>query len=198
MNATVVVIFISNRTADDVDGETEQPLDAYPLILMSSLMVLRCVIIAVRYATTHTIILDDMHNGQMSAQSYKERLLSLSWITMAPDTILNEIEMGMIRVGANDKFFKFKTLTPLYPTMFGKLTDPNYWDDEIWSQPSMVKKERKELKELGKSMRIFKNNAHLKKEDVIKKYKKLPENFSLSYDYLKKLVLENKNFDFDA
>ena len=134
----------------------------------------------------------------MSAQSYKERLLSLSWITMAPDTILNEIEMGMIRVGANDKFFKFKTLTPLYPTMFGKLTDPNYWDDEIWSQPSMVKKERKELKELGKSMRIFKNNAHLKKEDVIKKYKKLPENFSLSYDYLKKLVLENKNFDFDA
>ena len=63
MNATVAVIFILNRTADDVDGETEQPLDAYPLILMSSLMVLRCVIIAVRYATTHTIILDDMHNG---------------------------------------------------------------------------------------------------------------------------------------
>ena len=50
--------------------------------------------------------------------------------------------MGMVRVGANEKFFKFKTLTPLYPTMVGKLTDPDYWESEIWSQKVMVKKER--------------------------------------------------------
>ena len=61
---------------------------------------------------------------------------------MSPHIALQEIEMGMIRVGANDKFFKFKILTPLYPTMIGKLTDPEYWENEIWSQKIMVKKER--------------------------------------------------------
>ena len=57
----------------------------------------------------------------------------MAWITMAPDVALQEIEMGMVRVGANEKFFKFRTLSPLYPTMVGKLTDPNYRDYEIWS-----------------------------------------------------------------
>ena len=52
---------------------------------------------------------------------------------MSPHIALQEIEMGMIRVGANDKFFKFKILTPLYPTMIGKLTDPEHWENEIWS-----------------------------------------------------------------
>ena len=66
MYVVCVVIFIMNKTAEEVDGETEQPLDPYPLILMASLLVMRSVIIAVRYATTHTIILDDMHNGQMT------------------------------------------------------------------------------------------------------------------------------------
>ena len=105
--------------------------------------------------------------------------------------------MGMIRVGANDKFFKFKILTPLYPTMIGKLTDPEYWENEIWSQKIMVKKEREELTELGKTMRIFKNNANCEKDEIMKKFKKLPKNFDKTYDYLKRLVLENKNFNFD-
>ena len=103
----------------------------------------------------------------------------------------------MVRVGANDKFFKFKTLTPLYPTMVGKLTDPDYWESEIWSQKVMVKKEREELRELGKSMRIFKNNANSSKEEIMSRLKYIPKNFSQTYDYLKRLVLENKNFDPD-
>ena len=59
----------------------------------------------------------------------------------------------------------------------------------------MVKNERKELKELGKTLRIFKNNANIGIDEIKVKYKKLPDNFSQTYDYLKRLVLENKNFD---
>ena len=46
-------------------------------------------------------------------------------------------------------------------------------------------------------MRIFKNNADRSKEEIMSKTKKLPKNFSETYDYLKRLVLENKNFDLD-
>ena len=46
-------------------------------------------------------------------------------------------------------------------------------------------------------MRIFKNNADRSKEEIMNKTKKLPKNFSETYDYLKRLVLENKNFDLD-
>ena len=61
----------------------------------------------------------------------------------------------------------------------------------------MVKKERAELRELDKTMRIFKNNANCEKEEIMRKYKKLPKNFNTTYDYLKRLVLENKNFNPD-
>ena len=138
-----------------------------------------------------------MHDGEMSMQAYNERLLSIAWIKMSPHIALQEIEMGMVRVGANEKFFKFRTLTPLYPSMVGKLTDPDYWESEIWSHNIAVKKEREELNELGKTMRIFKNNADRSKEEIMNKTKKLPKNFSETYDYLKRLVLENKNFDLD-
>ena len=44
-------------------------------------------------------------------------------------------------------------------------------------------------------MRIFKNNANIGIDEIKAKYKKLPDNFSQTYNYLKRLVLENKNFD---
>ena len=53
------------------------------------------------------------------------------------------------------------------------------------------------MKDIGKSMRIFKNNAKIEKDEIIEKEKKLPDNFSKTYDYLKKLAFENKNFDPD-
>ena len=83
-----VTFFVLNRTADEVDGETEQPLDMYPLALMSILLFFRCSIISIRYATTHTIILDGMQDGEMSMQAYRERLLSIAWITMSPHIAL--------------------------------------------------------------------------------------------------------------
>ena len=83
-----VTLFVLNRTAGEVDGETEQPLDIYPIVFMGFLLFLRSSIIAIRYATTHSIILDGMQDGEMSMQAYRERLLSIAWITMSPHIAL--------------------------------------------------------------------------------------------------------------
>ena len=37
-----------------------------------------------------------------------------AWIQMSPDVCMNEIEMAMVKIGAQDKYFKFESLTPLY------------------------------------------------------------------------------------
>lgn len=49
-----------------------------------------------------------------------------------------EIEKAMVKVGATEKFFKFKTLTPIYPTMKDKLTDPEYWTKFQWTHAKAI------------------------------------------------------------
>ena len=89
---------------------------------------------AIRYGTTHAIVLDSMRRGQMDEQAYQERLLKDAWITMSPKTIGREIDMGMGLIGCQDEYFKFKTLTPLYPTMTGKMTDASFYEDLAWDK----------------------------------------------------------------
>ena len=131
MIAGSTMMFVMDRRMEKEDGAMY--LDAFPLIVLVFLAISRCAIISVRYATTHSLILEQMEYPTMSKEAYRERLMRLSWITMPPDVALHEVDMGMIRVGTNQRFYKFKTLTPIYPTMFGKLTDENYWDDKKWS-----------------------------------------------------------------
>ena len=50
----------------------------------------------------------------------------------------------MVRVGASEGYFKFKNLTPLYPTMADKLLDPKYWDDKEWTLAKSMKQEKEE------------------------------------------------------
>ena len=38
----------------------------------------------------------------MSEQAFNERLLASAWITMSPQTLAREIEMGMGFIGAQD------------------------------------------------------------------------------------------------
>ena len=154
----------------------------------------RCGVISVRYATTHKLILEQMNYPTMTREAYRERLMRLSWITMPPEVAMHEVDMGMIRVGTNSRFYKFKTLTPIYPTMVGKLTDPHYWEGREWSQSKMLREERRELAELEKSINLFKICNKLTREEVMKK-PNLPTNFELSYDYLAQLVFVDENFD---
>ena len=131
MIAGSTMMFVMDRRMEKEDGAMY--LDVFPLAVLVVLAISRCAIISVRYATTHSLILEQMEYPTMSKEAYRERLMRLSWITMPPDVALHEVDMGMIRVGTNQRFYKFKTLTPIYPTMIGKLTDENYWDDKYWS-----------------------------------------------------------------
>ena len=39
----------------------------------------------------------------------------------------------MVKIGAEDTYFQFKPLTPIFPTMEAKITDPNYWSKFEWT-----------------------------------------------------------------
>ena len=86
-------------------------LDTFPFVVMILLALSRCGVISVRYATTHKLILEQMNYPTMTREAYRERLMRLSWITMPPEVAMHEVDMGMIRVGTNSRFFKFKTLS---------------------------------------------------------------------------------------
>jgi len=45
----------------------------------------------------------------------------------------------MVKCGAQDHFFKFLTLTKVFPTMKKKITDPSYWEKFGWTFPSQMK-----------------------------------------------------------
>ena len=77
---------------------------------------------------------------------------------MTPDTLLQEIGMGMDIIGCQDKYFRFKTLTPLYPTMREKLTDPGCYDGKDWNLSTSIKLNKSETRSLSKTLKIFKLN----------------------------------------
>ena len=58
-------------------------------------------------------------------KKFDDRLMAFSWIVMDSKLLMNEIERAMATLGINDKFFKFKILAPLYPSMAQKFTNPN-------------------------------------------------------------------------
>ena len=133
----------------------------------------------------------------MDEQAYQERLLKDAWIQMSPKTIGREIDMGMALIGCQDQYFKFKTLTPLYPTMSGKLKDPDFYEDLVWDLDQSKKDYKEEAKDLHTTVKIFKLNQDMTKEQIMVKYKNLPDNFETIYDHLKEVVFVNKNFDPD-
>ena len=65
--------------------------------------------------------------------------MARAWIIMPPDVMMNEIEKAMVKVGATEKFFKFRTLSPIYPTMKSKLSDPDYWTKFEWTHDKAIK-----------------------------------------------------------
>ena len=61
---------------------------------------------------------------------------------MHPEVIMQEIEKGMVMAGVSRRFFKFKTLSPLYPTLIDELNAPNYWNK--WTFKKSCEQELKE------------------------------------------------------
>ena len=64
-----------------------------------------------------------MSDGTQTTEDTEDRLLRHAWIMMHPEKALREIEAGMVRTGVSTNYYKFNSLTPLYPTMQEKLRD---------------------------------------------------------------------------
>ena len=156
--AVPTYLWVRDQYESEEYHELHEHLDAFPLVLLVINIVTRCIIVGVRYGTTHTITLNSMRNGTMDEQAFNERLLKSAWITMTPDTLLQEIGMGMDIIGCQDKYFRFKTLTPLYPTMREKLTDPGCYDGKDWNLSTSIKLNKSETRSLSKTLKIFKLN----------------------------------------
>ena len=90
-------------------------LDLYPLYVTCACVFTRVTIIAIRYGTSSPSIIKSMSSGQMKPEAFQERLIALAWIKMTPKTINSELEKAMVRIGSTDRFFRFKTLTPIMP-----------------------------------------------------------------------------------
>ena len=116
---------------------------------------------------------------------------------MSPDTLAREIKMGMVLIGSQDHFFKFKTLTPIFPTMREKLTNPSFYDKTNWTFAKSRQEYLQETKELNEIYAVFERNQDCSKEELMGKFKKLPANFDTIYDFLSQLVYINKNYDPD-
>ena len=137
--AAVVIAVIDRFEAYNDEDSNRKTLDLFPLYLAIACIVTRCIIIAIRYGTSAVGIYLGMSDESLTPAQIKERLISQAWIVMHPDVMMLEIEKAMVKVGASEKFFKFRTLTPIYPTMREKLTDPDYWNKFEWTHAKAIK-----------------------------------------------------------
>ena len=111
---TIIVLRerIGAMASDDPPSEY---LDLYPLLLGWLMVFSRSLIIAVRYATTNKGHMASTSAFDHSKDYLNNALIFRAWIRLPPNIVLDEIEKAMVRIGSTDKFFVFKTLTPLYP-----------------------------------------------------------------------------------
>ena len=114
---------------------------------------------------------------------------------MSPKTLAREIEVGMVLIGSQETFFRFKTLTPIFPTMVEKLSNPDHYDDDNWNFGSSLNQDKAEVKELKKTLKLFKLNQDCSKHVIMEKHNNLPKEFENIYDYLQDLMYRNKNYD---
>ena len=115
--AAVIIAVIDRFEANNDEDPDRKTLDLWPLYVVIICIITRCFIIAIRYGTSAVGIYLGMSTGAQTTEQVQERLMARAWIVMPPDVMMLEIEKAMVKVGATEKFFKFKTLTPIYPTM---------------------------------------------------------------------------------
>ena len=68
---------------------------------------------------------------------------------------MREIEKTMAKIGSTNRFYKFKILAPIYPTMVEKLTDEDYWKKFEWTNKKALEQERKKQKQMQLIMTNF-------------------------------------------
>ena len=73
--AVPTYLWVRDQYESEEYHELHESLDGFPLVLLVINIVTRCIIVGVRYGSTHTITLNSMRNGHMDEQAFNERLL---------------------------------------------------------------------------------------------------------------------------
>ena len=138
-----IAVYDRTTARDDEDADEERKvLDLYPLYIAAFSMFARQVVIAIRYGSTSEGSWADLSEPEVDPNFFAERLLKKAWIIMPPEIAMREVELAMVKTGSTEKYFTFKPLTPIYPTMRDKLTDPEYWAKFKWTFEAQMKQEK--------------------------------------------------------
>ena len=62
----------------------------------------------------------------------------------------------MISNGISDRYFQFKTITPIFQPVYEKITDPDYWTNKEWNYKVEHKAEAQINKKVGTSLNRLK------------------------------------------
>jgi len=122
--------------AKEDEDENRQMFDKWPFALALIAVFTRTVVIAIRAGAASVTDWADLSERIVPTKELESRLLRWAWVTMPPEQALAEVELSMVKCGAQDHFFKFLTLTKVFPTMKKKITDPSYWEKFGWTFPS--------------------------------------------------------------
>lgn len=96
--------------------------------------------------------------------------------------------------GVSRRFFKFKTLSPLYPTLIDELNAPNYWNK--WTFKKSCEQELKEQAQMTFILNEFQHNLKFDREAILERHKReVPEGFDMDFKFLQSLIFREKNYD---
>lgn len=192
-NILIVMDWIEESKNEDIE---RVPLEKYPLVVAWVMVFTRCLIVSIRHATSSVGQWISSKEQKLSQDQITERLISRAWIVMPPEVCAVEIEKSMVKIGASEKFFVWRPLTPIYPTMIQRLTDPEYWNKFGWTHKKALTFERRKQKQMELIMTNFQHNLIFEKEEIAKNCKgEMPKEFDMDFTFLSSLIFQDNNYD---
>ena len=93
--------------------------------------------------------------------------------------------MAMVQIGADKKFFKFKSITPINHTFDLKLTDESFYNGKLWDLKQATREEKIQNKQIDDVFDCIKNRALYQKSLILEYLPSEPENFQQNYGFFK-------------
>ena len=85
--------------------------------MMLILYITRIFTMAVRHGAESPLEQQELTDKIINAEVFNKRLLAQSWVRIPPKACMEEIQMAMRKVGAEDRYFNLRTLTPCSPIL---------------------------------------------------------------------------------
>jgi len=106
--------------------------DLFPYVLAIGNMVIRSLIIGIRYGTMTTKEYHDYETKDMLGDDIKKSLLISTWINCDPEFFDAEVVKSMHGNVIVEKFFDFFTISSVQKTVKRKLTEQDYYEGKDW------------------------------------------------------------------